>query len=258
MGTNFWKMKNLVFAFWILIGFVFCKNSQDIDSQKDKNLFDLSKYRSYLDTNTYFEPYGRIHKDSSFSILYYRNLDSLSKLKALETLKPIFQDSSDYYEKDIPVSGSFSFYLNSLVFESNDYCGITIDRAGAGCWTSYYKTFFLVYKKGKLIAISEIAATSDSWTGSSYFKTQSKLINDNAFLEETVKLRNSKDSEFNGDFTHIDTVAKLVTLGFNGKLETTTIFEGSKPFNHHFHELKSRNPLTGQTVIQRLFFFKDK
>jgi hypothetical protein len=113
-------MKNWVFAFWILIGLGSCTNNQDIDNQKDKNLFDLSKYRRFLDTNTYFEPYGRIHKDSSFSILYHRNLDSLSKLKALEVLKPIFQDSSDYYEKDIPASGSFSFYLNSLVFETND------------------------------------------------------------------------------------------------------------------------------------------
>jgi hypothetical protein len=108
-----------------------------------------------------------------------------------------------------------------------------------------------------LIAISEIAATSDSWTGSSYFKTQSKLINNNTFLEETVKLRNAKDSEFNGDFTHIDTIAKLVTFGFNGKLETTTIFEESKPFTK-YHVQKARNPLSGATVIQRLFFFKDK
>lgn len=252
-------MKNLVFIFLILIGFVSCKNSQDIDSQKDKNLFDLSKYRKFLDSNKVLYPSSPVHKDSSFSILYHRNLDSLSKLKALDMLGDLFQDSSNYYNRP-PSSGSYSFYLNSLVFETADYCGITVDRATADCWTSDIKTYFLTYRKGKLIGIIQVAGMESEGWGAilmSPSKTKSKLINDNAFLEETVKLRNSKDSEFNGDFTHIDTVTKLVTFGFNGKLETT-IFEGSKPFNHHFHELKSRNQLTGQTVIQRLFFFKDR
>lgn len=253
-------MKNWVFAFWVLVGLVSCKNSQDINNQKNEKVFDLSKYRRHLVTNTYFEPYGRISKDSSFTILYHRNLDSVLRLKTLDMLEDIFQDSSNYYNKP-PFSGSYSFYLNSLVFETDDYCGITIDRATADCWTSHYVTFFLVYKKGKLIGINEIAGARGAGWGAiiiTPFKMKSKLINDNVFLVESVELVNSNNNDLLYDFTHIDTLTKLVSLGMNGNIKSTTIFEATKSFDNHYHELKSRNPLTGQTVIQRLFFFNDK
>ena len=143
-------MKNLVLIFLILIGFVSCKNSQDIDNQKDKNLFGLSKYRKFLDSNKVLYPSSPVHKDSSFSILYHRNLDSLSKLKALDMLGDLFQDSSNYYNRP-PSSGSYSFYLNSLVFETADYCGITIDRIAYDCWMNRYATFLLIYNKEYMI-----------------------------------------------------------------------------------------------------------
>jgi hypothetical protein len=253
-------MKKWLFGFWVLMCCVSCRNSQDIDSQKDSKLFDLSKYRSYLDTNKYFEPYGRIHKDSSFEILFHRSLDSVSRLKALDMLEDIFQDSSNYYNSP-PYSGSYSFYLNSLVFETPDYCGITIDKDTDNGWTTNIKTYFLAYRKGKLIGINEIAGTKGSGWGVIMidpYKMKSKLINDNVFLVETINLTNEDDSDLLGGFTHIDTLSKLVTFGLNGKLETRTLYEATKPFDKNYHELKSINPLTGHKVTQRLFFYKDK
>ncbi len=243
-------MKKEVFVLWVLSSFMACNKRQNVDNQ----MFDLSKYRSVLGLNKVYDAYSSIRIQTTL-----KDLDSLSKLKILDSvaLVQIFQDSSDYYKKNIPSSGSFVFNFDSIIFETADYCGITINRIGYSCWTTYYKTFFLVYKKGKLVGIEEVAGVAESWGGTNTAKTQSKVINNNSFLVETVKLRRKNEDDYENQYSNIDTLTKLVTFGLNGKLETTTIFEETKPFRK-YHVLKVRNPLTGHLEIRKLYFYKDK
>ena len=253
-------MKSLVFTIWILIGLVSCKNSQDIDNQKDKNLFDLSKYRSVLYRNKVFTPEAGIELIDSIHQLHEKlrnqQADFFSNFRTLDssTIVRVFQDSIDYYQKGIPASGSFSFHFNSLIFETGDYSGISIDRIAYDCWMTRYAAFLLIYNKGKLIGIRKIVEGTQTMNGIDLAKqTRSKLLNDTTFLLESFNWRFEEEKKIN----QIDTLAQLVTFGLSGKFKNDTLYFATKPFKK-IHFVKEKNPKTGITETKGFLFFKDK
>ena len=251
-------MKNWVFAIWILIGLVSCKNSQDTDNQKDKNLFDLSKNRHFFDkSNKIFEPYsGFDFLDSVAMVSSRQNSNDFSKFGILDsnTVAKIFQDSTEYYNNKRLQFGGYAFRYNSIIWDSSDYSAITIDRIAQECWMSHSNTFLLTYKKGKLLFIYDVASADRTMSNLSEIQTKSELIDKKNFLVESVKLRFDEEKEIG----YIDTVAKLIHLDFSGNIETKPLFEASKEFNHKFYILKWKNPFTGYMNERRLYFYKDK
>lgn len=251
-------MKNWVFAFWVLIGLVSCKNSQDIDNQKDKNLFDLSKYRSVLYGNKVFTPEAGIELIDSIHQMSEKSrnkqLDIYSKFRTLDsnTIVRVFQDSTNYYQR----GGSFSFHFNSLTFETADYCGITIDRIEYPGWLNHCNTFLLLYKKGKIIKIFKIAHGTRTMNGTlleNSDRTRSKVLNDTSLLIETITWRFQEEKKIN----QIDTLVQLVTFGLSEKLKTDTLYFATKPFEKiHFEKVK--NLKTGIMETKNHLFFRDK
>lgn len=252
-------MKNWVFAFVVLIGLVSCKNSQGIDSQKDKKVFDLSEYKSVLYENKVFTPEAGMKLIDSIHQMSVKSnnwqLDFYSKFRTLDssTIVRIFQDSTDYYQKGIPSSGSFSFHFNSLIFETADYTGITVDRIAYDCWMTRYAAFLLVYNKGKLIGIQKIVEGTQTMNGIDLAKQmKSKLLNATTLLIETFDWRFDEKKEIN----QVDTLAQLVTFGFSGKLRTDTLYFATKPFEK-IHFIEEKNPKTGIIETKRFLYFKD-
>ncbi len=252
-------MKNWLFVLVVLINIVACKDksnqSQSIENKAVQNVFDISRYRYVLENNKVFTPEaGSNLIDSIRTVRNYQNFQSLLQFRLLDSMAlfDVFQDSTDYYKKGIPGTGGFTFHFNSLVFETPQYCGIVIDRITYDCGMTKYKAFLLVYKKGKLMGVSEIASATQMMSGLDVNQTKSKLINNNCLLVEKIDWRFEEGKKIN----QVDTLAKLITFGLSEKLKIDTIYQATKPFEK-VHIFEERNPLNGNMGIRRLLFFKE-